>query len=113
MLPPAITASMKEARKGRFVFLTPTFSTASLISAGLYAFELKMGGCGADARSAMPYLPCLTTHLAGAAANHQEAYDLRCDHFHQRHGGKDHGVADVRPFGGRHLGRIDENRRVS
>jgi len=33
-----------------------------LISAGLYAFKLKMGGCGGDARSAMRCLPSLISH---------------------------------------------------
>ena len=33
--PPPTTANMKDARTGRLAFLTPIFSTASLISAGL------------------------------------------------------------------------------
>jgi hypothetical protein len=49
---------MNDARIGNLVFFTPIFSTASLISAGLYAFKLKMGGCGSGARSAILYLPC-------------------------------------------------------
>src|SRR4051812_11888428 len=53
MLPPATIASMNDASAGSLVFLTPTFSTASLISAGLYAFKLKIGGCDAGAGSSI------------------------------------------------------------
>jgi hypothetical protein len=49
---------MKDARKGRLAFFTPTFSTASLISAGLYACKLKIGAWGEDRGSAMPEFPC-------------------------------------------------------
>src|SRR4029079_2703048 len=56
MLPPAMTDSIKLGRSGKVAFLTPTVSTESWISAGLYAFKLKMGCCESDVRPLIPAL---------------------------------------------------------
>src|SRR4051812_36359368 len=113
MPPPATIASMNDVRKGKLAFFTPTFSTASLTSAGLYACRLKIGTCGADGGSAMlhsrfeaaPLLP-------GRAANGQQTDNLHRDHLHQSHRWEDHCIADVGPFGRSHLGRVDEDGRI-
>src|SRR4029079_16060245 len=56
MLPPAMTDSIKLGKSGKVAVLTPTVSTESWISAGLYAFKLKMGCCGSDVRPLSPAL---------------------------------------------------------
>src|SRR5436305_11470291 len=98
---------MKEASNGRLAFFTPTFSTASLISAGLYACRLKIGACGADTGSAIlvASLTAGPTSLPARATRGQKSDDLRGHHLHQRHRWKDHGVADVGPLGLSHLRR--------
>ena len=53
------------------------------------------------------------TPLPARVTDRQKSDDLNGNYFHQCHGREDHGVADVRPFRRRHLGRIDQNGGVA
>ena len=81
--------------------------------AGLSSNDHRSGEGGVGDRAGRPATDIGSSMRQPPPAASEEPNDLDRDDFHDRHGGEDHRVADVRPFGRGHARAIDEDRGVA
>src|SRR5215207_9781696 len=91
--------------------LTPLSSARAAMVAGRTASNVTItGGSGASASGGRSFMGVPSSTCARGKHEPDHLYG---DHLHDRHGGKDHRVADIGPLGRRHPGGIHQDRRVS
>src|SRR5262245_58858456 len=106
MKAPPRTLNTSTVRASVEARLTPLSSARTAMADGKMAS--KVTSCGDRLVFEVDEYSSIAGELRSASAGRcQQADNLHGDHFHDGHGRKDHGVADVGPLGRRHARGID------